>query len=254
MASEGGGMLPTPEAPALSVGTAGLIAGSSLLLMAGISAASFPFLEGLLASGDATTTAANVASDETQFRLAVTGVLIVVALDVIVAWALYVFLRPVHRYLSTLAMLLRVVYAAILATALHNLLEIPRLLDRRASAGAVEGARIDDLVLASYEAFEVTWAVGLGVFGLHLLVVGYLAYEAEYVPGLVGVLVAIAGVGYTVDGVDTVALESYPVEVASVTFVGEVVLLLWLLYSGRTVALSDGPTGRAHDNSGPDGP
>lgn len=222
----------------LSVGTAGLTAGVGLLLMVIVSLLSIPLLEGFVVAGDAAATAASIAESELLFRLAVIGVLLVVVLDVVVAWALYVFLRPVHRSLSMLAMTLRLVYAAVFGVALSNLLAIPGLL-AGGTTGAFDAAQVDAMVLLEYHAFEAGWDLGLAIFGLHLLVLGFLAVRSTYVPTVVGALLAIAGLGYAIDTVGAIALESYALEIALFTFVGEVVFLVWLLYRGRGVELPD---------------
>ena len=40
----------------------------------------------------------------------------------------------------------------------------------------------------------------------------------------------IAGTGYVVDSLGGLLYATYPFELASVTFVGEVVLMIWLLF------------------------
>ena len=71
--------------------------------------------------GDATLTARNIADHELQFRLVAAGFVIVAGLDVLVAWALYVLLRPVNPSIAVLSAWLRVAYAAVLAAASANL-------------------------------------------------------------------------------------------------------------------------------------
>jgi hypothetical protein len=46
----------------------------------------------------------------------------------VVAWALYIVVRPINRSLSFLAALLRVVYATMLAVALNNLVSASQLM------------------------------------------------------------------------------------------------------------------------------
>lgn len=223
----------------LRASTAALVAGGGLLLMVVLSMVGILFLEGLFVPGDAATTAANIAGNGLAFRLALAAVVLVVALDVVVAWALYVFLRPVSRSGSLLAALFRLVYAAIFASALANLASIPALLDGSGVGSAFEPGQVDALVLSNVTAFQTAWDLGLVFFGIHLLVLGYLAGRSAYVPTIVGLLVALAGAGYVIDSLGVLLLESYTLEVAMVTFVGEVVLLGWLLYRGRTVTRAD---------------
>jgi len=240
--------------PDLSLGHAALVAGTGLLLMAVVAVGSLLSIGAFVESGNAAATAENVANDETQFRLALGGILTIVLLDVVVAWALYVFLRPVNRSLSLLAMLFRLVYAAIFGVALGNLLAIPALVERSESAGAAQSQQLQELALLQFETFEAIWGLGLAIFGFHLVVVGYLAYDAKYVPSPVGALVALAGTGYVVDGVGAAAMEGYSLELSAFLFVGEIVLLVWLLYRGRTIERSNQDAGveSAQPTTGPD--
>jgi 1,4-dihydroxy-2-naphthoate octaprenyltransferase len=88
-------------------------------------------------------------------------------------------------------------------------------------------------------AFNNIWNSGLMLFGLHLLLLGYLAYKSGYVPKWLGILIAVAGFGYSFDSVASVLSLGLTTKIASVTFVGEVALILWLLIKGRHIKLSD---------------
>ncbi|EGV40146.1 hypothetical protein CgS9114_10053 [Corynebacterium glutamicum S9114] len=54
------------------------------------------------------------------------------------------------------------------------------------------------------------------------------------VPTIVGILVGITGIGYLVDAVAGFLGSPNP-GVSEFTFVGEVVLFIWLIYSGLTI-------------------
>jgi hypothetical protein len=49
-------------------------------------------------------------------------------------------------------------------------------------------------------------------------------------------LVAVAGAGYLVDSFGALLFSDYALSVGAVTFVGEFLLMLWLLLRNRTVA------------------
>lgn len=217
-----------------SLSSASLIAGGGLLLMAVLSFASLPIIEGMRVPGDAAATVANIAGNDLQFRLSILALLGVIVLDVVIAVALYAFLRPVHRALALLAAVLRVTYAAVFGAALGHLLAIGGLVDGGTAASAFGPDQLAALVAVNYDAFSAMWEIGLAISGVHLLVVALGIARAVYVPTAVGALVAVAGVGYVIDPLTVIVLgESFGVIV--VTFVGEVVLLAWLLYRGRTL-------------------
>ena len=72
----------------------------------------------------------------------------------------------------------------------------------------------------------------LAIFGLHLLVLGYLVFRSGYIPRALGILVMIASVGYLIDSVGEILSAGYNVNVAQFTFIGEVLLMVWLLWKG----------------------
>ena len=216
--------------PAMDVGRAAVIGGLALLILGFLGAfANFAVIERLVVDDNAAQTAANIADSESSFRLGVLSLLIVAALDVVVAWALYRVLERVSTDLSVLAAWLRVAYAAILAVATAQLVGLLRLLADDADAFSAEA-------LAGVNAFQDLWSVGLTLFGLHLILVGYLMYRATYAPTVLGILLVIAGLGYGIDGFGNVMIADYDVSVAAFTFLGEVVLIFWLLLRGRRLA------------------
>ena len=158
-----------------------------------------------------------------MFGLGVVGFGLVVVLDVIVAWALHVFFRPNSPRTSAVAALVRTVYAAFLAVATVQL------------AGALN-AGTDAAALHSIETFQDTWNTGLVLFGAHLLLIAWLAWKTVRVPNWVAVFVAVTGIGYLIDSVGTLANDTYSADITTFTFVGEVVLMLWLLIKGREAA------------------
>ena len=192
----------------------------------------FVAVEGLVTRGDAARTVSDVAASLGTFRLGVAALVAVVLLDVVVAWALLVFFRPVDRRLSALAAGLRVVYAAVFLAAVVPLAGV---------AGLVEsgGASAGDEVLRRVDTFDQVWSAGLFLFGVHLLLIGLLAYRSGYVPRLLAALVAVAGAGYVLDTLTTALAGGSFVTVSTVTFVGEPLLAVWLLVRGRRVDLTE---------------
>ena len=87
------------------------------------------------------------------------------------------------------------------------------------------------------EDFQDIWHVSLILFGLHLVLIGYLACKSGYVPRVLGVLLVLAGGGYLADSFSALLVPGYSVNVAAFTFIGEALFMLWLLAKGRNVTL-----------------
>ena len=202
--------------------TAALTAGIGLLLMAVIAALSnFGVIQNLIVAGDPQATAANLVESAARFRLGAAGMLVVAALDVLVAWALYVALRSVNPSLSLLAGWFRLAYAAVFAVIINNLF------------GAVRAAPLDpNQAYFLLESYNHGWQIGLVFFGLLLGIVGALLWRPGVFSRIVAVLVIVAGTGYLVDGLGTILSPAYSLELGRFTFVGELVLIVWLLVRG----------------------
>lgn len=222
-----------------SVRRAGLVAGTGLLLMSALAVvAQVAVLQGLVTAGGATGTAADIRSSDGLFRLGVASLLLVVVLDVVVAWALFRVFDPVSRGLSTLAAWFRLAYAAVFMVAIGQLAGIPELLGGEPYLAVFTADELDAQARLRVDAFEDLWDAGLLLFGVHLLVLGVLAYRSGYVPRILGVLLGVAGLGYLVDSAAAVLALGLTIDVATVTFVGEFLLALWLVVRGRHITVS----------------
>jgi hypothetical protein len=217
----------------VSLRTSAIVAGLGLLLMAILApVANFGILQKLVVLGDAITSANNIMASAGLFRLGICLFLIVAILDVVVAWALYVLLKPVHPSLSLLAAWLRLTYAAVFVSALNNLLIVLQLLNGSDYLNAFETNQLRAQAMLSLSAFTHGWDMGLAVFGLHLLVLGYVVFKSGNLPRFLGILVVIAGLGYLVDSLGKLLSPSYNLTISLFTFIGEVLLILWLLWRG----------------------
>ncbi len=99
-----------------------------LLLFALAIFANFVVIEGLVVDGDAATTVANLNASMGMFRLGLVAFLIIAVLDVVIAWALFVVFREVHRDLALLAAWSRLVYTVFLGVALVFFFQVITLL------------------------------------------------------------------------------------------------------------------------------
>jgi len=105
------------------------LAGSGLLIMAILAIFSnFFVIESLIILGDGEKTANNIITNELLFRSGIVSFIIVLILDVLVAWALYILLKPVNKNLALLAAWFRLIYTAIFGLSLYNFLSVLQLL------------------------------------------------------------------------------------------------------------------------------
>lgn len=217
------------------------VAGLSLLVMAVVAPlAVFGVLGSLVVSGDPATTFNNIAGSQGLFRSGVAAFLLVIMLDVVVAWALFVLLRSVNPRVALLTAWLRVVFAAVFAAALVNLLEAAELVAGSGGSG-LSPDQLHAQVMSLISAFDLGWTgIALAIFGLHLFGLGYLLYKSMDFPKFLGVLVAVAGGGYLFDSLGVILVADYVATVATFTFVGEALLIFWLGWRALKGFPSDG--------------
>jgi hypothetical protein len=223
--------------------SASILAGVGLLLMSALAGfGKFFALDGLVTTGNASQTAHDIVGSTGTFRLGIVSLMLVVALDVVVACALYRVFRPVNKNISMLAAVLRLVYAGVFLVAIGELLRALRLLSDDAYLRVFSADQLHAQALLSINAFNDLWYVSQFLFGLHLLALGYLAYRSGYVPRLVGALLLIAGLGYGFDSVGATLSQTSWTPISSFTFIGEFLLAVWLVVRGRriTPSQSDG--------------
>jgi hypothetical protein len=220
----------------ISLRNSAIIAGIGLMIMAILAPiANFSILHGLIVPDDTAKTVSNILASEGLFRLGICFFLIVVILDIIVAWALYVFLKPVNRSLSLLTAWFRIVYATMLGVVLINLVYVLQLLNGADFLSVFETNQLQAQVMLSLNTFTSGWEFGLIIFSFHLFLLGYLVYKAGYMRKILGILIILASLGYLIDGFGKLLSPDYGVSIAMFTFIGEVILIFWLLIKGRKI-------------------
>lgn len=223
-----------------SLRTASLIAGLALALMAVLAVfGNFVAIQSLVTPGDAAKTAIDISNSEALFRWGIASLILVVVLDIVVAAALLRLFEPVNRSLSITAAWFRASYAAVYLVAIIQLVVALGLLGD------------PDQALRAIDAYATIWLVGLILFGVHLLLIGYLAYRSGFMAKVFGVLLVLAGLGYIADGFIAVLVPDPSISIGQFTFIGEAALMFWLLIKGSRKQFSRGEADRG-DTLDPD--
>ena len=220
-----------PNVSSLRLSSAALITGVGYLLTP-TPFAEFYVWPHLVVGDSAEQTLTNISSHQTLFALGILAYLVSYVFDVIIAWSLYYLLRPVSSPLAFLAALFQLVYTAVglsaslgLATVLR-LVRSPQDMLLFGHASAVAQSRL--LLLA----FHSTWGLALCFFGVHLILIGYLAFRSGYIPKIIGVMLVFAGIGYVVQNINSYLFPDPDLEYVAVLLLGELVFMLWLLIRG----------------------
>ena len=180
--------------------TAALIAGISILLMAMMA----PFAElyaypKLVVPGMPEQTFKNIAANRSLFTSALFSYVLTCICDIVASWALYILLKPVNKNLSLLTAVFRLVYTLIALVALLNLVTVIRLINTSAYLTILKPGQLYAQVMLLLDTFRYSFHFGILFFAIHLILSGYLAIRAKFIPSIMGVFLIISGLGYLAD-------------------------------------------------------
>ncbi len=227
----------TPETPGTQTRRIARIAGASYLVMFVLAiVANFLALEGLVVEGDPLATTANIADSPELLRAGILAFLLIVLLDITLAWALQVVFRSVNRDLSIVMAWFRLGYSVMLGVSLVFLVQALTLATSAAPAADAQAVQ----TMQAVDNFQTTWQLGLCLFGVHLVLLGALVARSRFAPRVLGYILAFAGLAYAADTMAHLVLTDYStvsglflVMVALPSMVGEGWLGIWLLTTRR---------------------
>ncbi len=177
------------------------MAGSALIVMAGLGISALSLLEGVGPSGSAV-----------GAGMVFVGIAL---LDVVTGCALYGLLRDRAPAPAHAAVVSRVGYAVLLAWSAAFLVA-------HGATGVTQ--------------FRADWSDALLVFGLHLLIVAAALWRARLAPRVVSLATGAAGAAYLLDGALQRLTEVGWRGALVPVMLGEMVLAGWLVWAGRPLA------------------
>ncbi len=222
--------------PDTSLRQAAWTAATSLLVMSVLSPIGFFYVfPRLISRTSIAQTVQNIGAHQGLFLAGIFCYLITFICDVVVAWGLFVFLRPVQASLSVLTAWFRLIYAAMALVASLKLVTVLRLVRSPDYATAFGAAPLQAQVQLLLSSFRYEWGFSMVVFAGHLLLLSVLVYRSGYVPKLLGVMLAINGVAYLVDSLRPYLFPTAQLPFLFVLFFGELIFMLWLFVWGTRI-------------------
>jgi hypothetical protein len=223
-----------------------------LLIIVGALFIPFAIVPSGMMRGDAALpTVAHILAARQLYALAGIAQAILGACDIAVALILYELLKPVGRSLALLAAFFRLVFVAIANANLLN--HFAPLLLLSGDFGAFTPEQLQALAGMFLRLRTIGLDIALVFFGFHCVILGYLLFRSTFFPRILGLLMAIGGVGY----IANIFASVLPFDVAARLFpyvmlpagVAELSLSLWLVVVGvnaakwRSRAMAAGPQG-----------
>jgi hypothetical protein len=196
--------------------------------------ANFAILEGLIDTSNEVTTTKNFIENHTQFRNGIFGFLVMLLFDMLLVWSLFGITKSVSKNISYLASSFRLLHTLLFGVALLKLWKIYQL-----TTNASNSTNLHNTVSELLYSFDTLWTIGLLFFGVHLMVLGYLAITSFFIPKTLGLLLILAAIGYIVDGTAKLFMPNYSdyknvfeVIVIMPSVIGEFSFTIWLLIKG----------------------
>lgn len=211
----------------------------SLARIAGI----FEALEGLttaygqvvvlggLVTGDAAATAANILNHQNSFWLGYISSVIGVCCHIVWVSLFYFLFRPVSRRLALLTAFVGVLVCAMQAVTALLYLSPLAVLQGGERLAALTTGQLQAVAAVLLRLNGYAFNLDLVFFGLWCLLTGYLILKSAFLPRILGVLLAIDGLGWMLYVSPPFAAHLFPV-IAAASAVAELPLQLWLIVRG----------------------
>lgn len=189
----------------------------------------------LIVRDDIAATAKNIIASEMLFRIGFASDLLIFLCDVAAAIFLYILLRHVSKTGSLVSAGFRLTGTAIYGVNLLNYFAALLLLSGTKYLSSFEPGQLNSLAFLFLDIHRHGYDLGLVFFGLHCLFMGYLLYESDYFPTVLGILMYLAGIGYVVGSFTLFIVPRFSAAIAPIyiaPLIGELSLCLWLLIKG----------------------
>ena len=218
----------------ISMGTAALVAGLPVMALTAPYGEFYVFGK-LIIYNDGAMTTQNLMDHPKLFLSGIFAMLITFIYDIVLAWACYIFIRPVNPLLALLGAWLRIVYAGLAIVALFNFLYAYNL----ANLPGIEEAYKQQQVLQLVNARRFGMHLAYIIFGIYLILGGILIYKSSYIPKVLGIMIVLAGLSWIMISLQPYFFRGFDFSWMMYFGVGELAFGIWLLVKGTRIKESE---------------
>lgn len=168
-----------------------------------------------------------IQSERQLYYAMLAGLLFIQFLDIIASYTIYRFFLEDHPQIARISAALRFVYTLIFIWAGFYLF-------RNLSTAPLS----DAMILSNFKSFHWIWTFGLIIFGIHLLLLGFLMKWHESIHPLLWLMALVAGLSYSLTsilkliGFNPDLLETLELILTLSMIFGELALAIWLIAKG----------------------
>lgn len=187
--------------------------------------------------GDSAATATNIANSVSVYRLSILAALLIQIVNISVVLALYHLLKPVNNPMASLMVIFIFIAAPIAMLSEINQFAVLALVSGSDYLAVFNTAQLQALVVFFLGMHDYGVSIASIFWGLWLFPMGYLVFKSGFLPKILGILLIIGCFGYLIDFFAPFFFPNLEVTVSQFTFIGELLLPLWLVIKGVNVEM-----------------
>ena len=189
----------------------------------------------LFVPGDVAATVSNLMANQTLFRSSIVIALLTQVVQIFVVLYLYKVLKPVNKNHAVFMVVFILVAVPIAMLNELNQFAVLLLLNGPVYLTVFSTDQIQALVSLFLDLRHTGIFIAHIFWGLWLFPMGYLVFKSGFLPKIIGVFLIVACFGYLIDSFIFFLYPDFDVTISQFTFIGELLLPLWLLIKGVNV-------------------
>jgi len=192
--------------------------------------------QALTVSNDAMATATNIQSHELFYRLGFLADLVNFICGLPVILFFYLLFSPAYKRSALLAIFFVIISNAVFAINLLYQLYPLLIFGNKAYLGVFQPGQLAALSAMALDVQSQGYAIGLVFFGFYCIIIGRLIFKTLYIPRVLGILYAIAGLCYIINSFTMFLSRGFANPlfpyILFPSFIGEAAVCLWLIFAG----------------------
>lgn len=221
----------------LSIKNLSRLTGATYLLMVPFGVLGILYIPNvILVPSDMVMTIENIKGNLSMFHLSIFSSLLVQLIQIILVLLLYKLLSHASKTAGILMIAFIVPAVSIAMLNEVSLLAISSLVSGAVFTATFTAEQIQGLVGLLFDMHQSGVMVAQIFWGLWLFPMGYLVYKSGYIPRFIGVFLMIGCFGYLADSLFFILNKDVGSTVSEYTFLGEVLLPLWLIIKAKEIA------------------
>lgn len=207
------------------------IAGLFFLILGIGAGINWSYFHSIYIPGDVLLTIDNIKASGWLFRLNFIGAIVSQIAFLFSAYFFYKLFKSVNKDWATLMFLLVIISVPISILNMLNLWA-PLLILNGTYISYLGIDQSNALAVLFFDFYTHGTFIAQIFWGLWLFPLGFLVYRSGFIPKIIGIFLVIAGLGYLIDSAFRFLMPGYTLTLSSYTFLGELMLIFWLLIKG----------------------